>query len=933
LIHAYNPKLIGKWEDLNKLTNLERIALAMDAAEKFFGLEKYLAPDEIEILDDKSMIIYVSEYYNGLTKHGKVRTAANRIRGLIEESKVNDQLKDDYNKRAKLLRDHLESAKAQIGDGAGDGTLEGAERRMKEFYDLRDKSRGPLLQEFLSLETLYNTITMRLSDQKRPEFKCDPGCALPELRTSYNSLDRTFKELEKILLAELRRQRQIAKLNSQHEERCNKIKEWAKGKQGILGDLPEISSTGRARFFKNQLDTLNKEVESVKTTSVVDIKKLGAKLIELKYERSDAVLAREAEVDALFPALAASSDSRTAYLNDALTREEFKENVRIQELSHAEKAKALNVWLQSVLQQLAALQQGAASIEGEDAAKFSLAQLGGIREDIASQASSVHSFKELGAKVRSAEYKGSSTWSFQDGAALDAREAKIDAAYAQLPAQEAATQEALDDAQKREHAKQQAKLWERTHADNARKLKAELAELREFLEQKFETDSVQGAAWAIRQISSTASERDAKRSSLAALKILGAKVKSASYRDVWAYGGGAQIDATEAEIAGILAELDALAASKEAAFNGDLTSAQSKDQAGINWANVAQDFQRWTKDTLESVNNDNFGSTLEEVESFDIKGSDAQINGELAERQTSYRSVDAALKSSGASSTYSSTSVAELDALGAGLATALGARNGRYGEDLAKKQSDEKLCQEFAGLANPLQDKVNASKDHISNPTGALEEQLAYIKKTRAEEEPKAAGYFAPIDAKQAQLDAAGITSNPHCLYTAADLHASWNQYIKFMQTKETMLAEKIEHDRLRGLTEEQWKTIEDTFKRYDKDNNGTLEAKEFKDVLFSLGESKDDNEVANLMTQYGDGKKVSKKGFEDFMISILGNVKNQGAIEESFRILTNGQPLATLEALNEMFTEEEVNYIKTKAPRREDGQLDWRAWVEKEYS
>ena len=38
---------------------------AMAAAEAYFGLEQYLKPGEIASLDEKSLVVYVSEYYTG----------------------------------------------------------------------------------------------------------------------------------------------------------------------------------------------------------------------------------------------------------------------------------------------------------------------------------------------------------------------------------------------------------------------------------------------------------------------------------------------------------------------------------------------------------------------------------------------------------------------------------------------------------------------------------------------------------------------------------------------------------------------------------------------------------------------------------------------------------------------------------------------------
>jgi hypothetical protein len=61
IIHKHNPKLIN-YASLKKDAWKENLTLAMDAANKYFDLEKYLTPDDIVKLDENSMVIYVSEY-------------------------------------------------------------------------------------------------------------------------------------------------------------------------------------------------------------------------------------------------------------------------------------------------------------------------------------------------------------------------------------------------------------------------------------------------------------------------------------------------------------------------------------------------------------------------------------------------------------------------------------------------------------------------------------------------------------------------------------------------------------------------------------------------------------------------------------------------------------------------------------------------------
>ncbi len=49
----------------------KNLQIAMDAAEAYFGLEQYLKPSDIPLLDEKSMLVYVSEYYTGYPERNK----------------------------------------------------------------------------------------------------------------------------------------------------------------------------------------------------------------------------------------------------------------------------------------------------------------------------------------------------------------------------------------------------------------------------------------------------------------------------------------------------------------------------------------------------------------------------------------------------------------------------------------------------------------------------------------------------------------------------------------------------------------------------------------------------------------------------------------------------------------------------------------------
>ena len=62
LVHKHRPKLLD-YNSLDKTgaEKIQNLTKVMDAAERFFGLEKYLKPEDIQKLDENSMVVYVSE--------------------------------------------------------------------------------------------------------------------------------------------------------------------------------------------------------------------------------------------------------------------------------------------------------------------------------------------------------------------------------------------------------------------------------------------------------------------------------------------------------------------------------------------------------------------------------------------------------------------------------------------------------------------------------------------------------------------------------------------------------------------------------------------------------------------------------------------------------------------------------------------------------
>jgi hypothetical protein len=142
------------------------------------------------------------------------------------------------------------------------------------------------------------------------------------------------------------------------------------------------------------------------------------------------------------------------------------------------------------------------------------------------------------------------------------------------------------------------------------------------------------------------------------------------------------------------------------------------------------------------------------------------------------------------------------------------------------------------------------------------------------------------------KMDAAGITNNKYTTLVSKDVEVQWEQYQAFLQRKKNMLEAEIAHQKLRGITPEQFKEIEDTFKQYDTDSSGSIDKKELKALLYALGEEKNNTEVNAIMTKYGDPKAnaILYEGFKEFMIEILGVSDSKEDILHSFHLINKGK-------------------------------------------
>jgi hypothetical protein len=244
------------------------------------------------------------------------------------------------------LKDRITAAEKILEDRTIDNTMEGAKRRIAEFYEYKTKDKGVILAEQLKLEALFNNLAMRLAHHKRPEYVPPAGCALKDVEAAVSHLEECEQERKIALHAELNRQIKLVRWDKQHEAQFQRLQAWAAEKEQYLNTKEVTTSVGAAQFQLATLDAYDHEAAKVTSESVVANKKLGDELESEKYENIANVRSREADIAATVARLASLSAAKRPVLDDDLAREKFRAKLALQNQNHKIQAAALDAWVQ-----------------------------------------------------------------------------------------------------------------------------------------------------------------------------------------------------------------------------------------------------------------------------------------------------------------------------------------------------------------------------------------------------------------------------------------------------------------------------------------------------------------------------------------------------------------------------------------------------------
>jgi hypothetical protein len=326
LVHKFANDSID-FDSLASNNPAKNIELAMDAAEKYFKVEKFLSAKEVGMLDDKGMLIFLSEYYYGINDWFKMQIAGKRIVKLVSFTRENDEARTAYAAKGEAIVGRLSAAESYLANVETiHNTMAGAKENLAQFNKYKAEEKRQILSLQLEMLGIFNRLNMRLKNNKRPEFAPSAEITPDAINKRVSSL-QAKESIEPKLYAELERQIRLVETNTQHETRAAKIDRFIAAKDAYLKEPLTAASSGDARKLLRHFEGFVSELAKVQSEVFPEVQKTGMHLADEKYEGIDKVQERETKIASGFEALKAQGDANEPILQDNLKREVFREGI------------------------------------------------------------------------------------------------------------------------------------------------------------------------------------------------------------------------------------------------------------------------------------------------------------------------------------------------------------------------------------------------------------------------------------------------------------------------------------------------------------------------------------------------------------------------------------------------------------------------------
>lgn len=920
LIHKHKPGLID-YDSLDPNNDAENLEKAFAAAESL-GIMRFLDVEDMvenERPDEKSVMTYLFQWYKYFAAGNKSETAARRIAKLVALTKQLDALKDEYNVKSAAWAAWTRAKTDELANLIPANSLEGVKSTLSVFNAYKNNEKPPKAGEKTELEVSLNNIQLKLRNAGRPAFVPADGHTAADIRKLWADLVDTEGDCYSLLKAELKRQKKLADLVKRFNRLANKLDQFATAKTAYL-DAPENIDTLNAAKSKLQLHQGFFSDLELSDRSLTKAVALAAQIDELNYAEKDEVNARAAGLTSASDQLKSSGDAKQQRLEEAVAREERKNELRKEYAGVAKetetyyKAETVAVATSGFGNTLAAVTAFKATLDA-DAARIT-------GEADGKKAALVAKDAELNdAGITSNEYSVITV-------------ADIEGAHQQLLAKLQARQ-----------ANYEQELAHQTALDNKRKEFAVAAQaLSDLLSEKqAAVDATEGSEDDKIAATEAIANDSGVQAQLGAVKALDDEIKAMLTGTTNEHSAFTVADLSRMVDTFNTRAQNAIETCKQnkqyAARNAEQEAARNAqaaaERASVEFATQANHTSNWL-DTVE----DNIGDDVSHTESLEaVEAQEALYNqsqGELAGEQAKLDalvSLAAGMAAAG-NADFGTLSLESVQAKWDTTTGALSERRTALDQAKAQQASDEALRAAFVSAATAFNEFLQKQEAAVAaEASGELEQQLDAANALMVTRNSEGAEKLQVTVAASQALAEAHVSADERTDLTADALALELDQLTDAIKTKVAAIQAEIAAKSDSQIPAEKVAEFREVFAHFDSNQNGVLSHLEFTGCLKSLGEDRSDADFAQIcanVDKSGNGE-IEFDEFLEFMISVTEDKDTESEIVQAFEVLTGGADFVTEDQIRSVMEADTVEYLLANMPKTEHG-YDYKSFTAKAY-
>jgi len=320
LVHKMRPKLV-EYHGRTAAMAHSNLEIALDLGEKYLGIPKYLTIADIPKLNEVSMIVYLSDWFSGVTLLQKQDISARRIGKLVDITELHDKLRADYTARASAIDGWAKKKIVELQERKFDDTMAGIKNLLTQFYNFKNHEKAQKLTENLDATSVFDNLQSRLKNHKRPFWNPAAGLSPNEIDATFHALEEQEKKRGEALQTELNRQIRLLKLFRRFQLNAGKLRTWSAEKEAYINSSATINSVEDAEDALDLITVFEGELKHLLSTSLTDLQKLGQELIAERFEKKAEVASTDSQLSELFKGVGNTAQQKKAQYTAALAEQ------------------------------------------------------------------------------------------------------------------------------------------------------------------------------------------------------------------------------------------------------------------------------------------------------------------------------------------------------------------------------------------------------------------------------------------------------------------------------------------------------------------------------------------------------------------------------------------------------------------------------------